>query len=111
MDIGAVLLMAGAGAAVIVSAVLGLGVYKHDHPGPPIEWPPSWEQILEEKAEAALQLHVEQRASHKHNIHCAKCGRFAKVVQGMPGAGDCKYHGLTIRVRYAPGALSQVSLM
>lgn len=104
MDIGVTLLMAGSAVGVVVAAVFGLQSWQEQRPIPQtIDWPPSLEELITARAEQmAEQAAIEQAGKrHRHDIHCAKCGRFAKVVPGLPGVGDCRYHGMTIRVSNA----------
>lgn len=103
---------------VALLAALCLGIWQlapHEKQVPStIDWPPTWEEIRAERG-IIEQRHVEEPPAvtgewalpvpvknHRHNLHCAKCGRFAKVVPGWPGVSECKHHGLTARLVFVP---------
>lgn len=61
-------------------------------------------QIIQSTLEQALddQLYLEPPHRNRHNIHCPKCGRFAKRVLDHDDITDCKVHGVQVRWREMP---------
>lgn len=75
----------------------------------PIEWPKTWAEILAEREPerghlASVTVLGEWRAAEPHHrtLHCAHCGRFARIVAELPGVADCADHGMTARITYLP---------
>ena len=106
IELAALALCALGLAAAVVGGMFQLRVRREQHT--PIEWPPTWAEILAKREEVSKELALiapEKPVRHRHNIHCATCGRFAKVVPELPGAGFCRYHGLTARISTHTGQL------
>jgi len=57
------------------------------------------EAQVEDQIRTAL-VAVERKVHYRHNVHCPRCGRFAK--QWQDGLVECRHHGLQLRVT-APG--------
>lgn len=47
----------------------------------------------------------------RHNLHCAKCGRFARAVPDMPGVTYCQHHGMTTRLVFIPDTVAELDLV
>lgn len=45
---------------------------------------------------------LDRKVHYRHNIHCPKCGWFARQAEGWPpGVADCKAHGISLRTTHA----------
>lgn len=64
-----------------------------------IEWPPTWQEILEENGGVPPLVSRKRKrrlSPNHHNIRCAVCGRFAARVEAIPGVGQCRVHGMSM---------------
>lgn len=99
---------------------------------PSIEWPLSWHDYAHEHGIPAVvhTKRIELPTGHfepiletgpivvigpqrkpRHNLHCSKCGRFARAVEGMPGVTHCLHHGMTTRLVFIPDTVEEMDLV